>query len=380
MVKINLKHILYYLAFFPVLITQFTDTVNINSPAVSRYASIFSILVLFILFIINQKYSIKRIFIICIMFTLLLLVIYFSRREIFLLNMFLLIIMSYQIDFEVLIKHYFSVLIFLIITVLILNRLGFVSDIFIYKREFGIIRQTFGFKFPTFLPNLFFHLTLVYYYIRKYFSIFDFLILTIINIYLYQSTDTKAVYYYVFLFLIIVIILQRIKLNINTKVSEFIFSIICILSVSIPVLLSILYGSKSPFFLILDKLLTSRLYLGYQGIQKYGLNLFGANIQWVSLDQPKLLGLPYFYIDSSFLNIWLNYGFFLLLFLVLSFYFGVIKLLSDAENNENSKYLLIFTVLMMHSMFDPQFFTLLYNPFLLLIGYIFDTLELKKIK
>lgn len=372
MVKLNLKHLLYYLAFFPVLITQFIDTVNIDSPAVSRYASILSILVLFTLFIINKKYSIIRILIISFMFILLLFVIYFSRREIFLLNMFMLIFMANQIEFEDLLKKYFTVLLTLIVTVIFLNQIGIIDDIYNYKREFGIIRETLGFKFPTYLPNMFFHLTLIYYYIKKTFGYLDFISISVINIYLYQSTDTKAVYYYVFLFLFLVFILQKIKLKLSLKISSFIFSIVSISSVCVPVVLSMLYGTKKSFVLVLDKILTSRLYFGFQGIQKYGLNLFGANIQWVTLDKPKLLGLPYFYVDSSFLNIWLNYGLIVLLFLVVGFYFGVVKLLRNIDYSENYKYLLIFTILMLHSMFDPQFFTLLYNPFLLLIGYDFE--------
>lgn len=375
MIKFDVRNLLYYISFFIVLITQFFDTVNIETNALSRYASLFSIVLLSILFFMQKHYTKRNLIIFILVFCVLCLAIYFSRREVFLLNMFLLIILSTEINFEKLLKTYFCLLIGMIFIVLILNKIGIIDSIYDYRRLSGNVRTTFGFKFPTFLPNLFFHLTLVYYFLKKKLYIVDMLIIVTINSYLYMLTDTKAVYYYILFFIFIVYLVRVMKINLSVRLCKNIISKLTVISVSVPVVMSLWYSRQSDFIIQLDYLLTSRLNLGYQGIQRYGLNFFGANIEWVTLDKPKLTGLPYFYVDSSYLNIWLNYGLFMLLLLVIGFYFGSSKLFSDRLVNYNIVYLIVFSLLILHSMFDPQFFTILYNPFLLLIGKNFAVTE-----
>ena len=70
----------------------------------------------------------------------------------------------------------------------------------------------------------------------------------------------------------------------------------------------------------------------------------------------------YLYVDSSFVNILLHYGVILLIIIWFSYY-QLIK-----REYFNTIEMLVFVVLIIHSMFDPQFFELMYNPLLLLIG------------
>lgn len=369
--KVSVKSLLYYIAFFIAIITQFLDTVNINTRELSRYAALVSIGVLIILFLFKKKYTKQNLIIYAVTFFLVCISIYFSRREIFLLNMYLLIILSDEINFEKLLNKYLILLVSLIIGVVLLNQIGWIEGINNYLRE-GIVRETLGFKYPTFLPNYFFHLTLVYCFLKKRLSIVAMILLLLINQYLYALTDTKAVYYYILLFVLSVFFAQLFNLNLSAKMSKKLFAWISVISVVVPVILSLMYASKSDFIIRLDYILTSRLNLGHQGIQRFGLNLFGANIEWITLDKPKLLGVPYFYVDSSFLNIWLNYGLFILILLVVGFYLGGSAVFKEDARKNNLIYLLVFFMLMLHSMFDPQFFALVYNPFLLLIGNVFS--------
>ena len=68
------------------------------------------------------------------------------------------------------------------------------------------------------------------------------------------------------------------------------------------------------------------------------------------------------YVDSSFVNILLHYGVILLVVIWYSFY------QLNKRGHFNTVEMLVFIVLILHSMFDPQFFELMYNPLLLLMG------------
>ena len=94
----------------------------------------------------------------------------------------------------------------------------------------------------------------------------------------------------------------------------------------------------------------------------YGVDIFGQRIDWELQQRATSVFDNYLYVDSSFVNILLHYGIVLLVLIWLSYYL-LIK-----AGYFNTIEMLIFIVLIIHSMFDPQFFELMYNPLLLLIG------------
>ncbi|WP_122642450.1 hypothetical protein [Luxibacter massiliensis] len=88
--------------------------------------------------------------------------------------------------------------------------------------------------------------------------------------------------------------------------------------------LTLLYDPGSKLMVLFDNILNSRLRLGKKGIDLYGLSIFGQPIKLIgsgnSVKQPE----NYFFLDSSYLYVLLQYGILvlgvlLLLFAVLSF-------------------------------------------------------------
>ena len=112
----------------------------------------------------------------------------------------------------------------------------------------------------------------------------------------------------------------------------------------------------------LNRILTSRLQLGWNAINIYNINLFGQKIEWVNETQ-YLSEIQYLYVDSSFLNILLNYGIVLLFLILLSFY-----LLGKLNFTKNLSYLIAISMIGIHSMFDPQFLLIMYNPLIIMPG------------
>ena len=113
-------------------------------------------------------------------------------------------------------------------------------------------------------------------------------------------------------------------------------------------------------------LLTGILYLGNLALNKNGISLFGQPQDWV-LNDKVTVDNPYFYVDSSFLTIAIYYGVILLSIIV----FGYYILGNHKYIKGNIVYTVIFSVLVLHATFDPQFLEIVYNPMLLYLGLLF---------
>ena len=130
----------------------------------------------------------------------------------------------------------------------------------------------------------------------------------------------------------------------------------------LPIALTYFYNGSSKFFHTLNIFLTGRLSLGHKAWSLFGVHLFGQRIDWALQQSTTSVFDDYLYVDSSFVNILLHYGVILLIVIWFSYY-QLIK-----REYFNTIEMLVFVVLIIHSMFDPQFFELMYNPLLLLIG------------
>ena len=112
----------------------------------------------------------------------------------------------------------------------------------------------------------------------------------------------------------------------------------------------------------LNKILNERLDLANSAIDKYGINLFGREIEWIGGNNIySEVKLPYNYVDSSFLQYILTFGIiYIVLVCLLYTYMGF-----KANKQKDVVLSFIFIVIIGHSMFDPQMMWLDYTPFLL---------------
>lgn len=225
-------------------------------------------------------------------------------------------------------------------------------------------RLYFGFKWPMILPNYFFHILLVYFAIKKgnINLIETFLILTI-NQYIYMYTDTRSVYLCVF-FLLLLMWLLRIKPSLfASKAFKFCSMIAMPFLAIVIVFISMRYTPNSHILAKLNEIISSRLSLGHQAIERYGFSLFGTHINWSNGQEGVQRVKNYFYVDSSYLNILLNYGLFLIVFLLSSF----IYLIKNSLSERKYKLTIVLLLLVIRSFLDDQLFVLRYDAFLVLL-------------
>lgn len=225
----------------------------------------------------------------------------------------------------------------------------------------GRVRFSQGYFYVSFGANYLFHLTLVYLYIRlSKIKFWEILGLGLLNYYFYINTDTKSAFYSAILSLVLVYLFRNKTLS--PKLLSIMGRFVLTVGVLLPIALTYFYNGSSKFFHTLNIFLTGRLSLGHKAWSLFGVHLFGQRIDWALQQSATSVFDDYLYVDSSFVNILLHYGVILLIIIWFSYY-QLIK-----REYFNTIEMLVFVVLIIHSMFDPQFFELMYNPLLLLIG------------
>ena len=124
--------------------------------------------------------------------------------------------------------------------------------------------------------------------------------------------------------------------------------------------MSYFFQPSLTFFRLFDKLLSGRLKLGNKALEDYGLTLFGQTMPMNGNGGSLVhLGGNYFFVDSSYLLVYLRYGiiFLLLIFLI---HFWCCK-----KYKEDMYYLVILTIVVINCVVAHHMIELAYNPFYL---------------
>ncbi len=366
-ITIKLSELLYFSAFFIWLFFNFVTQTNLvyKFPSIYRYRIIAMIVCIVILIakLLLEKHT-RRFLLIFLLAICLAITIAISTNKLFdgltIISTIMLIVSVKNINFrKVLVFWSVSIFLFMLF-VFILLKLGIIENTLRIQLG-GRYRFSQGYQFVSLGANYLFHITLVYLYLRKNRVRFlEIMLLGIVNYYFYINTDTKSAFFLSILALIVVYLFRNKELNQRTlKVTGI---IVWTAGVIVPVVLTYFYNPSIKFFQILNTTLTGRLSLGHKTMSLYGVDLFGQRIDWELQQRSTSVFDNYLYVDSSFVNILLHYGVILLFVIWLSYYL-LIK-----RGYFNTVEMLVFIVLILHSMFDPQFFELMYNPLLLLIG------------
>lgn len=238
----------------------------------------------------------------------------------------------------------------------------------------GKIRYDLGYKFITLSSNFIFHILVMYFYVRQEkIKWFEIGILTLITLYFYKLTDTKSALLFSLLTLSVMIIFKIGHRYFQTKnrLWKWLVKSSVFVCASLSIILTVLYRPNNNLLTQLNALLSERLELGQQALSLYPVKLLGQPIDWIfyGSDAQIIDGerIHYMYVDSSFINILLNYGIFMLAFIVIGYF-----ILGNRKQFQNGYFSIALVIIAVHSIFDPQFLEIIYNPFLLSLGYLFS--------
>ena len=367
--RFDIKQLLYFMSLFIAVFVLFmVETTFVKQSNLFYTLRVFGLILSNILLLIKlllERNTYKN-WLIFVSLTIILLLISLNLRkgsEVLTLSYtFLLIISSKGIQLEKVVKFW----LFEIGCLMLLNhffyKTGRIPDVFSYRSS-GI-RYSLGYVFTSFSSNFMFHITVFYTFIRnKNIRYMELILLFLLNYYFYQKTDTKAAFAFAILQLVLALVFKHITFN--KSLIGFINKYIVALSASLAYIVTLLYNPSQPYFQVLNRLLTSRLSLGRLALDQYGISIWGQPIKWVTTISGIGVGESYLFVDSSFINIGINYGIALLFLLILGFYLVGTKML------DNQFYTLTVLMISLHSIFDTQFLEILYNPLLIALGLIF---------
>lgn len=257
----------------------------------------------------------------------------------------------------------------------VLNTIGLLPDG--NWSRFGVQIKTFGFGYYSIVPYTFLYMVLIYLYMKyekeKRASWIELIIILVLNYILYRFTTLRLTYYLVYLTILLYVLLIKFGwFDLRNKVLNFLTVLIFPLLFALSVWTNYAFTFSNPVFFQANRLLTRRLELGHEALQRYPINFLGHYIETNNSEIPS----EYFYIDSGFLFSLLGYG---LLFT------GVLLIIYVYMHNYsarvNDKMLFIWlTVVAVFSFTNNTWIAIQYNPIVLMFPIILKELRMSPLR
>lgn len=271
-----------------------------------------------------------------------------------------------NVNFEKLIKISLFVHIVTIVFV-VLSCYGGVLENRVYYRDVEQIekRESLGFEYTTEIINLFFYMVLMWIYIRKdKIKPIEWIAMAGLILALYIKTDTKNA-----AALAMAAIIGSIVLKYSTSVRKFhkwytVIAVAIFPAVACFIIwASYSYSEASTLWAKFNQLISGRLALGKSGILNYGILPLGQPIVWVGAVPEN--GAVYNYVDSSYVQILLNYGPIILSMILV----GAVAAGLTLSKKKDTYLFLVLCIIAVHTTFDPQLVWIGYNTFVMLYSY-----------
>ena len=306
-----------------------------------------------------------------------LIIYYFSGKK-NLLIMFIALISLKNTDKNKIIK---AALITYIITyslVIFASIIGLIPD-WTYTRG-ETIRHSFGFSYPTITMVYYLMIILMYIYTRKSkITIYEIIIMEIINVLLYNSTAGRTTYILVTIVLILLVLKKAkfldflLKKDVFQKMLKGCCYIIPTLAITFILAMSYLYNINDSFAISMNKMLSNRLQLTCTAFQDYDVTLFGQDTQWngwggfgysENIDTQNYV---YNYLDNSYARLILDYG---VIFTILVIMGYTIILIQNYKKKDYWMIFIIFIILVLSELephlidFNKNIFVICFIPLL----------------
>ena len=238
----------------------------------------------------------------------------------------ILIMGARKVDFIKILKHFAVVASFCLLITFIAYFLGIANSPVLVRD--GVIRYTFGYKWPTDLAELITFILMSELYIcmhRKKRLSFRIPIYIIVGLFSYYVINARLASTAIFV-LIPLSLFYKSKIFQKSKLVKSILVLFMPICVLLSIFLVTLYTRfpKSIFLVNLDNLLSYRLYLEVTGVKLYGQNIVD--------DYIVRFHNSWFYIDSSYYIFLLEYGIALLIFLCMMYIVFVKRCLQIQEH------------------------------------------------
>ncbi|MDE5722536.1 MAG: hypothetical protein K2I30_07370 [Clostridia bacterium] len=360
--KYNLSTVIFVVSYFAYLVCAIfsqTEFENTYDATIINLIQLLAIFLVVVKFFVDETLNVKNLCIWILIILLSLIVSYKTTNVTIVIPIAAYILCGSNVDDKIIIKTSFIAITTMIVITVFSSVIGIIPFKYTVQTG-GRLRYALGFVYTTFLANYFFHAILMWLFLkRRCPTLFESFLILILNFIIYYLTDTRAVFYETIVLVAVCWIFKAVR-HLNRNKLRYLFLIAFIGCAAIALYIQIFYDPSVVWMKKLNSLLTSRLHFGHKAFVEYGLSFFGQQITWVSFGASG----NYFYVDSSYMNLAVNYGIILLGILLIGFTFLMNKYIKA-----NKLYCCIaLAFLALHSITDPQLFSIICNPFLVLLG------------
>ena len=222
----------------------------------------------------------------------------------------LLILLLYDVDVDVILKTYVFIAGSIVIGIFLLSLIGLLPNLqFAQVRSSGlVIRNSFGFIYPTDFASHCFYLFIAWgYLLREKYIWLRVAVGVALSAFIIKFCDARLNSMSILIAVIIFLVMyytkeKKFKVYYILPYSAAIFS-------SLMFYLSSHFSFSSPFFVKLNDFFSMRLFLGKNALDTYKLHLFGTNnVKFIGYGGTTESVLSYNYVDSSYIQMLFYYG------------------------------------------------------------------------
>ena len=287
--------------------------------------------------------------------------VYFQTNRLNFLVYSMLLVLLVNVDMKVVLRNYVIVAGILVVGVFLLSLVGMVPNLQ-YNRA-GVIRNSFGFIYPTdFASHCFYLFLAISYLLKDKFIWTRFLFGVLLTAFIIKYCDARLNALSILLATVIFIYFnyskgKKLKIFALLPYSAAIFA-------SVMTYLSYKFSWSNPFLVSINKLITGRLSLGRNAFDTFGVHLFGTrNVQFIGSGGKTESVIGYNYVDSSYVQMLFTYGIVPVVLLI------IIYIVASRKQYKEGQYLLvaILSLITFNCMIEAFWFVPTYNIFMFLL-------------
>ena len=287
--------------------------------------------------------------------------VYFQTNRLNFLVYSMLLVLLVNVDMKVVLRNYVVVAGILVVGVFLLSLVGIVPNLQ-YNRA-GVIRNSFGFIYPTdFASHCFYLFLAISYLLKDKFIWTRSLFGVLLSAFIIKYCDARLNALSILLATVIFIYFYYSK---EKKLKIFaLFPYSAVIFASIVTYLSYTFSWSNPFLVTVNKLITGRLALGRNAFDTFGVHLFGTrNVQFIGSGGKTESVIGYNYVDSSYVQMLFTYGIVPVVLLI------IIYVVASRKQYKDGQYLLvaILSLIAFNCMIEAFWFVPTYNIFMFLL-------------
>ena len=287
--------------------------------------------------------------------------VYFQTNRLNFLVYSMLLVLLVNVDMKVVLRNYVVVAGILVFGVFLLSLVGIVPNLQ-YNRA-GVIRNSFGFIYPTdFASHCFYLFLAISYLLKDKFIWTRSLFGVLLSAFIIKYCDARLNALSILLATVIFIYFYYSK---EKKLKIFaLFPYSAVVFASVVTYLSYKFSWSNPFLVTVNKLITGRLGLGRNAFDTFGVHLFGTrNVQFIGSGGKTESVIGYNYVDSSYVQMLFTYGIVPVVLLI------IIYVVASRKQYKDGQYLLvaILSLIAFNCMIEAFWFVPTYNIFMFLL-------------